>query len=70
MFLFFSIIGGLKEFGISGIFLGPLFVALFVTLWKIYHIWDTTEDEERKLQEAGKDPAQEVSASLEEANDG
>ncbi|MEQ8350194.1 MAG: AI-2E family transporter [Leptospiraceae bacterium] len=70
MFLFFSIIGGLKEFGITGIFLGPLFVALFVTLWKIYHIWDTTEDEERKLEEVGKDPAKEEAASLEEAKDG
>ena len=68
MFLFFSIIGGLKEFGITGIFLGPLFVALFVTLWKIYHIWDTTEDEEKKLQAAGKDPASEVAATLEESD--
>ncbi|MCB1137426.1 MAG: AI-2E family transporter [Leptospiraceae bacterium] len=64
MFLFFSILGGLKEFGITGIFLGPLFVALFVTLWKIYHIWDTSEDEERKLMEAGLDPASVPSATV------
>lgn len=44
MFLFFSILGGLKEFGITGIFLGPLFVALFLTLWKIYHIWESDVD--------------------------
>lgn len=63
MFLFFSILGGLKEFGITGIFLGPLFVALFVTLWKIYHIWDSTEDEQRKLEMAGLNPASAMSAT-------
>jgi len=41
LFLFFSIIGGIKEFGIPGIILGPLFVALFSTLWSIYHIWES-----------------------------
>ena len=49
LFLFLAIIGGLKEFGISGIILGPLFVALFATLWEIYHIWDT----DKQLIESG-----------------
>jgi len=44
VFLFFAIVGGLKEFGISGIILGPVFVALFVTLWGMYKIWDSGSD--------------------------
>ena len=40
VFLFFAIVGGLKEFGISGIVLGPVFVALFATLWSMYQIWE------------------------------
>ncbi len=34
--LFFAIIGGLNEFGIMGIILGPLLLALFITIWRIY----------------------------------
>lgn len=44
VFLFFAIIGGLKEFGISGIILGPVFVSLFATLWSMYQIWETEPD--------------------------
>ncbi|MCB1173362.1 MAG: AI-2E family transporter [Leptospiraceae bacterium] len=39
LLLFFAILGGLAEFGVSGVFLGPLFVTLFVTMWSIYHVW-------------------------------
>ncbi|MBW7858487.1 MAG: AI-2E family transporter, partial [Leptonema sp. (in: Bacteria)] len=39
LLLFFAIIGGLKEFGITGIFLGPLILTIFLTIWRIYHIW-------------------------------
>ena len=40
LFLFFSILGGLAEFGISGVILGPLFLVLFKTIWSIYHVWE------------------------------
>ncbi len=38
--LFLAVIGGLAEFGITGVILGPLFVTLFMTIWSIYHIWE------------------------------
>jgi predicted PurR-regulated permease PerM len=34
--LFFGVLGGLKAYGITGIFLGPLFIALFFVLIRIY----------------------------------
>ncbi len=40
LFIFFAILGGIVEFGITGVILGPLFVTLFATIWKFYHIWD------------------------------
>ena len=43
LFLFLAIIGGITEFGITGVILGPLFVTLFITIWSIYHIWDSKE---------------------------
>lgn len=46
LFLFLAIIGGIQEFGITGVVLGPLFVTLFLTIWSIYHIWDA-EDESK-----------------------
>ena len=38
LFVFFSIIGGLKMFGILGIIYGPLIFTAFVTLTDIYHL--------------------------------
>ena len=43
LFLFFAILGGLSEFGISGVILGPLFLVLFKTIWGIYRVWETKE---------------------------
>ena len=43
LFLFFAILGGLAEFGISGVILGPLFLVLFKTIWSIYRVWETKE---------------------------
>ncbi len=40
LFLFFSILGGITEFGIPGAIIGPLFLVLFKTIWNIYHIWE------------------------------
>ncbi len=36
IFLFLAIIGGLKEFGINGIIIGPLILALFLIVWRLY----------------------------------
>lgn len=36
LFLFFAILGGLKFYGLIGIFLGPVMLALFLTLIEIY----------------------------------
>jgi len=35
MLLFFALLGGLAEFGITGIVIGPLILTMFVTLWSI-----------------------------------
>ncbi len=35
VFLFFAILGGLAEFGITGVIIGPLLVTIFVTIWSI-----------------------------------
>ncbi len=39
MFLFLAILGGIAEFGPAGVIIGPLIVTLFLTMWRIYHIW-------------------------------
>ncbi len=39
LFLFLAIIGGIAEFGPTGVILGPVIVTMFLTLWSIYHIW-------------------------------
>lgn len=39
--LFFAILGGIKEFGMSGVIVGPLLVALFMTVWNLYRIWES-----------------------------
>lgn len=44
LLLFLAILGGLTEFGISGVILGPLFVTLFMTMWSIYHVWGSDID--------------------------
>ncbi|MBX6424063.1 AI-2E family transporter [Thermosulfurimonas sp. F29] len=38
LFLFFSILGGLKTFGILGIFLGPIILSLTISLVEIYRL--------------------------------
>lgn len=40
LFLFLAIVGGLAEFGIKGLILGPFFVTVFVSLWQILKIWN------------------------------
>ena len=44
LLLFFAILGGIAEFGITGVILGPLIVTLFMTIWSIYHIWGDREE--------------------------
>lgn len=36
--LFLAILGGLKEFGITGVILGPVILALFIIMWRLYPI--------------------------------
>ncbi len=36
--LFLAILGGLKEFGITGVILGPAILALFIIIWRLYPI--------------------------------
>lgn len=50
--LFFAIIGGLAEFGITGVILGPLVLAIFVAIWRIYHIWEEGDESEDEGREA------------------
>lgn len=44
LLLFLAILGGITEFGVTGIILGPLFVTLFMTIWTIYHVWDPEKE--------------------------
>ncbi|MGD2053601.1 MAG: AI-2E family transporter [Gammaproteobacteria bacterium] len=36
LMIFFSTLGGIMMFGITGIFIGPLIASLFVTIWELY----------------------------------
>ena len=36
LFLFFSFLGGLAAYGLIGLFLGPIFLAIFITALQIY----------------------------------
>ena len=50
--IFFSVLGGIKAFGIIGLIMGPLIMAVFVSVFEIFrHIEDETslnrEDSEK-----------------------
>jgi len=36
LFIFFSTLGGLTMFGVTGFIIGPIIAALFITIWDIY----------------------------------
>ena len=38
LMIFFSTLGGIFMFGITGIFIGPLIASLFITVWELYGI--------------------------------
>lgn len=38
LMIFFSTLGGLLTFGLSGFIIGPIIAALFVTVWEIYGV--------------------------------
>ena len=45
VFLLLAIVGGIKEFGFTGVFLGPLIVTLFVAIGGMYRLWlEETEE--------------------------
>ncbi|GIX43417.1 MAG: AI-2E family transporter [Leptospiraceae bacterium] len=48
--LFLAIIGGLKEFGISGLILGPLILALFIIVWRLYPYADKENILDKPIQ--------------------
>lgn len=57
MFLFLAILGGIAEFGPTGVILGPLIVTLFMTIWSIYHIWGGAESAEAMVWPGAKKSA-------------
>ena len=38
LLLFFAIMGGISEFGLIGVIMGPLFLMLFKVIWDVYRI--------------------------------
>ena len=38
LIIFFGTLGGIMMFGITGIIIGPIVAALFVTVWEIYGV--------------------------------
>ncbi|MDH5719961.1 MAG: AI-2E family transporter [Spirochaetia bacterium] len=42
LFLFLALLGGLTEFGVKGLILGPFFVTVFLTLWELLRLWNTS----------------------------
>ncbi len=51
LFIFFSILGGLKYFGFLGVFLGPIFVALSISILELYQL----KLSEKDLMAVGED---------------
>ncbi len=73
LFLFLAIVGGLKEFGFTGVIIGPLFVAFFMTVWNTYHFWESGGSEESpwngfqsKTRPASHGAGDDVAESLQE----
>ncbi|MCS6985046.1 MAG: AI-2E family transporter [Leptospiraceae bacterium] len=40
LFLFLAILGGLQQFGIKGLILGPFLVTLFLSFWEMISFWN------------------------------
>ncbi|MES0490525.1 MAG: AI-2E family transporter [Leptospirales bacterium] len=40
MILFFAFLGGLAEFGIKGLIIGPFAVTIFLSIWQIIKVWN------------------------------
>lgn len=39
-FLFLAILGGITEFGLKGLILGPFIVAMFAAIWQLIYLWN------------------------------
>ena len=61
MLIFLSTIGGIGLFGISGIIIGPLIAALFVSLWQMYE--STFKDLLGRVSIADIEPVEEAVSS-------
>ena len=40
LFLFLAILGGIGEFGIKGVILGPFIVTSFLSIWEVIAVWN------------------------------
>ena len=74
LMIFFSTLGGIFMFGITGIVIGPLIASLFITVWELYGVaFDDFLPEVyyRKAPQADEtaDPSSDAAEPLTEAND-
>jgi len=44
--LFLALLGGLSEFGIKGLIMGPFIVTIFLTLWQLVKLWNQENEGE------------------------
>ena len=44
MLLFLALLGGLSQFGILGIMIGPIILILFRVTWNLYHTWNLKQN--------------------------
>ncbi len=50
LILFFLLMGSIHTFGLPGIFLGPIILSLFVSMWEIYRMLDLYNEAGRNAQ--------------------
>ncbi len=48
LFLFLAILGGLQQFGIKGLILGPFLVTLFISFWEMITAWNENYNDWKK----------------------
>jgi predicted PurR-regulated permease PerM len=68
LFIFFSVLGGLKVFGILGIVLGPVVLAITLALLDVFRQVEQTEDNTRQESTLGEQVALDSSVSATETS--